>query len=225
MTVNTFFDKVYCLNLDRRNDRWQNSQELFAKHNLQVEGFPATDWQDIFSGTAYEQRYRTNVAHLTGFVRFFKKVIAEGTGNVLLLEDDIEVPENFTELFNEYIEQVPGDWGMLYLGGNHSEGIVVATEGANVFRCHNTLATHAIGYRKEAFEYILYNLEYHLTRIMEMQPPQMYTRVVGSDVWLALLQQAVPTYTFNPALVWQRADYSDIEMTFTDSRHLLQYKL
>lgn len=222
MTPNQFFDKTYCLNLDRRTDRWETSQEVFKKHNLVVERYSATDWKDIFIDTEYEQRYRANVAHLDSFVGFFNKLIVEDAGNVLLLEDDVEFPEDFNQRFAEYIEQVPGDWGMLYFGGNHSNG-VYTTEQPNILRCKSSLSTHAIGYRKEAFEYIHYNLEYHLLRILEMTPPATYTNVVSADVWLALLHSVIPTYSFYPALAWQKADYSDIEMKVTDSRHLLKY--
>ena len=34
--INDYFDRVVCINLDRRTDRWAECVELFAKHDLRV---------------------------------------------------------------------------------------------------------------------------------------------------------------------------------------------
>ena len=33
---NSFFDKIYCINLDRRTDRWEICEKLFTDRNLEV---------------------------------------------------------------------------------------------------------------------------------------------------------------------------------------------
>lgn len=221
--VNRYLDKIYCLNLNKRTDRWDDSVLEFKKHNLDVERFEATSWEDVFPGTAHIPRYRANIAHLHSFVRFFHEVIEKDLSTVLLLEDDVCFAEDLNSQFEELIKVLPEDWGMLYLGGNHNGGFYF-TEDPRVIKCVNTLSTHAIVFKKPFFQTILYNLQHHLTSILDIPPPTQYTPYVGSDVWLGILQQVIPTYSFNPPLAWQKADYSDIEMKQTDSSHLLKYK-
>ena len=43
MTINDYFQKAVCINLDRRPDRLQESQQQWDKHNLKVERVSATD--------------------------------------------------------------------------------------------------------------------------------------------------------------------------------------
>ena len=39
--MNEYFDKAYCINLDKRVDRWILTKEQFNKHNIIVERFSA----------------------------------------------------------------------------------------------------------------------------------------------------------------------------------------
>ena len=34
--LNSFFDRIYCINLDHRTDRWEICEKLFKKFNLEV---------------------------------------------------------------------------------------------------------------------------------------------------------------------------------------------
>ena len=48
-TLNLYFDKIYCINLDRRDDRWEECIVEFNKHNLIVERYKAFDGKDLKS--------------------------------------------------------------------------------------------------------------------------------------------------------------------------------
>ena len=41
--INKYFDHIYCLNLDRRIDRWKAMSKRFKKHGIQASRFPAID--------------------------------------------------------------------------------------------------------------------------------------------------------------------------------------
>ena len=47
MTLNQYFDKIYCVNLDRRPDKWAEAVEEFKKNNMEVERFAAIDGQTL----------------------------------------------------------------------------------------------------------------------------------------------------------------------------------
>ena len=116
--INTFFDKIYCLNLDRRQDRWAESEIEFKKHGLQVERFAAIDGNDITlpSGSLIKTG---DMGCLLSHIAIFKLMVEKGMQKILILEDDVEFAENFNELFNSLISQVPEFWDMIYFGGNH----------------------------------------------------------------------------------------------------------
>ena len=45
MRLDKYFDKIYCINLDRRKDRWEETENELSKWGLldQVERYPAVD--------------------------------------------------------------------------------------------------------------------------------------------------------------------------------------
>ena len=45
--INDYFDRVVCINLDRRTDRWAECVELVAKHDLRVERVSAVDGRTL----------------------------------------------------------------------------------------------------------------------------------------------------------------------------------
>ena len=46
-------DKTYCINLDRRPDRWEKMKTQFIDHNIQVERFSAIDGRLLTNDTSY----------------------------------------------------------------------------------------------------------------------------------------------------------------------------
>ena len=103
-----FFDKIFCINLDSRPDRWEEAQKEFEKACIQdrVERFPGI----VVPGNPDKG------AHLShaGCIRLAKE---QGCRNVLILEDDIEWLANPLEL-KRVVPEVPENWDMLYLGVN-----------------------------------------------------------------------------------------------------------
>ena len=43
MKINDFVDKIYCINLDKRKDRWDRCQVIFKENDIDVERFSAID--------------------------------------------------------------------------------------------------------------------------------------------------------------------------------------
>ena len=41
--INNYFNKIYCVNLDRRQERWKEASDEFKKFSLDVERFSAVD--------------------------------------------------------------------------------------------------------------------------------------------------------------------------------------
>ena len=94
-----YFDKIFCINLDHRTDRWAEFEEL----QLPAERHPATYLQDRF--LAFNTSQKTCLEKCKGFERS------------LILEDDVLFVEDCSHL-EQALKDLPDGWECLYLGGN-----------------------------------------------------------------------------------------------------------
>jgi GR25 family glycosyltransferase involved in LPS biosynthesis len=113
----SYWDKVFCINLDRRTDRWEHAQKQMELYNIQAERFSGYD-------NVIVEGLRNGNAGCTASHRGVLEIIAHNKWDkVLILEDDFECnhsPSEFLELWNQMINEVPKDWDFLYLGGHYA---------------------------------------------------------------------------------------------------------
>jgi len=201
-TLNNFFSKIYCINLDKRTDRWEQCMEMFSKYNLQVERVSA---------------FEPNVSPICcisnekfSLIRTHREIIKiakeEQLENILIFEDDVEFCDflpnytklSFEERFNKSISFLPQSWDVLYLGcGNYTNNRTPI--GEELYKIGYGLTTHAIAINKRFYDTILHYLE---SPIQEL------------DVIYCELLHKHNCYSFYPNLVSQRPSYSDIENKF-----------
>jgi glycosyl transferase family 25 len=188
------FDKIFCINLDRRPDRWENVQKEFEKIGVEnYERFSAIDGNDIkFNNHLLTGELGCLLSHL----EITKKARELGLKNYLVIEDDIEFIRGFNKLFDSFYSQVPQDWNMIYLGGNTVvDRPLKITD--NVYKIHNTYTTHAIVVKDTMYDVIIETL------------PKMKKQV---DVYYADFQKSFNCYcSMNPKLIWQVDGKSDIQ--------------
>lgn len=192
--LNSLFDKIYCINLDRRLDRWSQSEEQFKKLGIEVERFSAIEPS---SGNTYINKGELGV--LQSNLELIKKAKEQKCNNILIFEDDVEFSPNFQSLFNSFYSQIPSNWDMIYFGGNHVHGFIPTS--ANVVRMLGSYAIHSIVIRNTLFEKIIEIL------------PESKKQV---DVYYAELHRTHHAYCFMPHLTWQRPNYSDIAQANVD---------
>lgn len=191
MKLNDYFDKIYCINLDRRTDRWEKCKAEFDKFGIEVERFSALDGNTL---TYNNQRLKSGeVGLIRSNLELIKKAKENKYKNILIFEDDVEFTNNFNEKFEKYIKQVPEDWSFLYLGGNHVGGTVPINR--NLHRVIHSYTTHAFAINAKIYDVIIDVLQ------KETEPV---------DVTYALLQKNNPSYVFRPHLAWQAEGFSDI---------------
>jgi hypothetical protein len=192
MKLNDFVDKIYCINLDKRTDRWEKCESIFKHNNIKVDRFSAID------GSKMEYENKKLLPGEIGVIRSNLEIVKiakkNNYKNVLIFEDDVELCENFNIKFNEYIGQIPNDWSFIYLGGNHVGGYNHVTD--NVAKTNYSFAIHAIIINQNVYDQIL--------QILPEEKEQV-------DVTYAKLQKIFPSYVFRPHLAWQRKDFSDIQ--------------
>lgn len=189
VTLNNYFDKIYCLNLDEATDRWGNCLEQFCQYDLIVERFSA-----IKPETGNNHLLRGELGVTRSFNNMIKVAKEEKLNNILVFEDDFVLIDNFDVMFDFMIKQVPDNWDFLYFGGNHVSGYTHITK--NVAKMNYTYCTHAIGIKDTMFDLILKTLS---------------KEKKVSDEYFAEMMKNCNAYTFRPTIVSQRDGFSYIQ--------------
>jgi hypothetical protein len=120
---------------------------------------------------------------------------------ILILEDDVEFAPEFNNKFNEWIKNVPEDWDMLYLGGNHNWIEDIPQVAPHVIRITNTYATQAFALKDTIYDEIYNSIMSHTEEC---------------DILLANVQKKCSAYCFVPNLAYQKAGYSDVLDKYRD---------
>lgn len=191
--LNSYFHKIYCINLDRRFDRWQHCLREFSLHDLTVERVPAVDGAQLTSAKIKPAELGCVLSHRS----VLQRIVDNKIPTALILEDDVQFDTHINDKFAASISQVPL-WEVLYLGGNH----VKPPKKVNTFFSKNvrTFTTSSYAVTLESAKKLLSLIN-------------SYTQI---DVVYAKAQPAMKSYSFTPPLAWQVPGFSDIQGDHTD---------
>lgn len=200
-SLNMYFNGSLYINLDARTDRKALAEAEFHRAGLEVQRVSAIRGNPGYQTRILDGHVGCVLSHAK-CVQIAKDSNWEG---VLIFEDDVELRQGFPWLFTEYLSQVPPDWDMIYLGGNHwgcdlsmKDNPPLVKVSANVARTTHTLTTHAYIMRKTMYDRTL----------------EFFTGMSDEvDVMYVKLQSEFNVYAFRPSLAWQREDISDINNT------------
>ena len=136
-------DKIYVISLKRRQHRLTHffntiPSNIFDPKKIHI--FDAVDgskeklpewWTSGCGGT-----YGCYSSHK----KIWQETIDKNYKNIVIFEDDAIFCENFTQLFFNFIANIPDDWDQAYIGGQHLEPTTRINEfvvlGANINRTH-----------------------------------------------------------------------------------------
>lgn len=212
--LNEYFDKIYCINLDRRPDRWNECCSIFEKMNLDVERFSACDGQLIDTG--YGKVYNGELGGTIAHTRLIKKIKDEGFEKVLILEDDVEFCETFEEDFKISMQEVPNDWDLLFLGGNHTGGYDKVSQ--RIGRVYRTYALQSYAVNKRSVDVLYENMIRFIGHTLACGV--QLTPSVAADFYMAKLQPSLNSYSVFPNLTWQRESFSDLQQNIMNYEFL-----
>lgn len=208
INLNDYFDKIFCINLDSRKDRWETVQHQFDLHTLSIERIPAINGCDLgldFPPEIKEGAVGCSLSHL--FVMKYAKHL--NLNNFLLIEDDIIFDDNLNDNFSKIVNQIPQDWDMLYLGGQHFHGMNLKQVNENIFKCEYTLSTHSVAFNNRVYDRFINSL-------VNITKP--------CDVHYAQSHADLNAYVIIPHLTWQSQSYSDVENAYVDYTFLKNHR-
>jgi GR25 family glycosyltransferase involved in LPS biosynthesis len=211
MNLNYFFDKIYCINLDKRIDRWQDITKQFEFnwineytripgiegniYNLKSDKYPhpMRGFNGVSGGT---------MAHLNVYLQAY----GDKCKCFLVIEDDCVFHNNLQNLWTKCMEQLPVDWDLLYLGGmfEPSKGSLhqVTTD---LLKGSGIMSTHCYAVRDTI-----------LLRLISTFLKDYPYLTDSADGFLCQIQKECNTYAFYPPLAWQKAGFSDIQNEYRD---------
>lgn len=209
--LNNFFDKIYCINLDSRPDRWEECEKMFSHYNLEVERVSA-----IIPETTIDGLMKTEYSLILTNIEILKKSKENGYNRILIFEDDIEfcdyIPnysgESFEDRFNKSIQFLPNDWTLFYLGSGIDTGEKSLVDG-ELYTIRFAHTTHSVAINSNFYDVCIERLE------NTIQPLDI------SYVWI--MKEIGNVYSFYPNLTSQRASHSDIQNRYVDYGHLRNY--
>jgi GR25 family glycosyltransferase involved in LPS biosynthesis len=192
MKVNEYFDKVVVINLDRRTDRMEQVDAQLKELGIEYERFSAVD--AVAEGIDPIQACRQS--HI--------QVLEQSEGLTLILEDDALFMENFQERFDNFIELLPQDWDIFYLGA-----VLLNSQHCNqmMVRAMDTSSLHAYCINPKFKDKAL---------------AQARTYPEHIDVAYRLIHRQCKAYAAKHALVKQYPSYSDLMLKDVD--YLSWYK-
>jgi GR25 family glycosyltransferase involved in LPS biosynthesis len=201
--VDDVFPHQVCINLDRRPERWEESQHEFARHQMKlVRRFPALDGKELSapSDWAYTTgAYGCLISHMAAVRDAQERKLP----NLLIFEDDVALAPDFQEKFGCYIAQLPTDWDMLYFGALHDALPIPVSK--HVHRISRADSTFAYALNHTIFDRFI------ATNSAARLPVDRNNR---------LLQKEFNCYCFVPHLAWVRPVYSDAQERFSNHWYL-----
>lgn len=205
-----YFDKTYCVNLDRRKERWEECLNEFSKWDIkEVKRISAVDGNNL-DITQYNTKLNPGELGLVlTNIEIIKEAKKQNLSSILIMEDDVVFTDDIKNI-SEYFDLLPNDWDMLYFGGNHNTHMGVKPPqiiNDKVSKLHNTYTTHCIGIKSNMFDILL-------SILPKLNGPL--------DVEYAKLQKIFKIYSFYPAIAKQRVGFSDIQNKLQDYNWLIK---
>tara|TARA_Y100000593_G_C4257722_1_gene310528 strand:- start:146 stop:817 length:672 start_codon:yes stop_codon:yes gene_type:complete len=196
-----YFDHIFCINLDERKDRWEDSLKEFDKVGIKdrVERFSAIKDKSGRNGCG--------MSHIE-VIKLCKK---NNYKRPLILEDDVMFLDNPMDNLKKSLDEFKQyeNWSMFYLGG---------TLGHKVWeKLDNLIVTDFIA---TTSSYMLNPTMYDF--IIEDASKYYYDNWVTADKWAVddyyvckiqrdyAKENDVYTFATNPLIALQRGGYSDI---------------
>ena len=188
-----FFDRIYCINLDSRKDRWEQARQEFSSIGI-------LDSVKRFSGITYNEMKDPYWNKCIGCHLSHLELIATAKqlelSNILIFEDDVEFINNTLDTLSLAIDQIPLNWNMFYLGGNICNRITIINR--NIGKLSHAQSTHAYAINSNFYDIILNKGDQFWNRHMD---------VVYSDDLIPYNK----CYITIPMIAVQRDTFSDIE--------------
>lgn len=188
MILGNYFDKIYCINLDERTDRWEEVQKEFDKLGIR---------NNVVRVSAIKNE-NPRIGCRDTHLKIIKEAKENNYNSILIFEDDVLILDESILYLEESLNQLSYfNWSLFYLGATVDPSVGNLMElNKHILKTNFAYTTHAYAVNKNCYDLILNNAtNYGIIDVF-------YCHVVIQKL-LGLV--------INPMLAIQRSSYSDIE--------------
>ncbi len=214
-----FFDKIYCINLAERSDRWNECLKNFEKY--EINNYERIDAVKIDANIPSKRKGQIGCA--LSFIKCFEKIKNKNLKNVLILEDDFEFQIEKEILFqklNNSLKELPEDWDSIFLGGtivDHYGLFPIQKYSNSLFKLNSSHCTHAVAFSQSGVDKIInfFNPEKNWKN-------ELINNFEAIDVFFAKeYQHNTNSFFTSEILCYQRNGISNIENVTYDYSELM----
>jgi GR25 family glycosyltransferase involved in LPS biosynthesis len=198
--VLNFFREIYVVNLPERKNRRLAMEKELSKFEI--------EYYNFFNA---ERGKNGLTSHNNGTLgraiteyKILKKCIENNVETVLILEDDIEILDNFYEVLFPAIQEIPNDWALFYLGITPGNLNSIKKYSENLSSVNQAWGCFAICYSRVAMQYIIDYFDYQDIFNAKTLPLSI-DGVCGTKI-----QKDFPCFCTNPPIVCVKNMKSDI---------------
>lgn len=144
MNILKHFDRVYCINMDKRPDRWKQAQVEFKKIGIESDVIRWSGIENDDGNLGCTLSHKTLIEHCK----------SEGYSKVLIFEDDVLFVETDTSKLEEAFDELDmiGNWDLFYIGVTMApqlSSFIRVTK--NILNTRFAYTTHAYAVNSQAF--------------------------------------------------------------------------
>ena len=157
----SYFDKIYCINLKSRPDRWENCQKQFSHFGLSnIQRFEAIKCNHPKLSKKANAQIGCTLSHYY----ILKEAQAKNYSRILVLEDDflfIKSSDHIKDKLNKSISELPDFWDIFYFGAFFVKGYdyePIENYSSNLIKINTGFCTHSICYSASGIRKLLKNL-------------------------------------------------------------------
>jgi hypothetical protein len=198
-----FWDAVYVINLDFRQDRWEEINKMAHAAGLGIQRWNATKSSEIDIDKhrkGVRVKKTSCIACWSSHVRIYRDALEKGHRRILVLEDDALIPADLYEQLDEWFNKTKiTEFDLLYLGS--ADKYPSAPLGDGVALSQYTLLTHAMLFDRSGIEKVV--------EIVDTQDGGKCSMSI--DVFLAeYIQPRNMTFQAEPSIIKTISSFSDI---------------
>jgi GR25 family glycosyltransferase involved in LPS biosynthesis len=203
--LHTYVDKVYLINRDERTDRLVKATLQLKRANTEFERFPAVDGNLLEEPERYKYLdpkfwNRGALGLVCSTIGIIKDAKEKKYKSILIFEDDIELSSTACSTVENYINTIPDDWDMIFLGCIHRKKPEIILP--RIARVTDSIYCHAYLINERIYDIYLESLE------RKNKPIDLVTT---EDI-----QIRKKSYCIIPNIAFQSKSYSDISNRVTE---------
>ena len=168
--MNTYFDKIYIITIEKDRKRWQEiyhnmrkfgiyNYEKMIGENINPMSIPKNEYNNL-----REKHMSDNMNYIKTFFsckrahwKIIEKAYKNDMNSVLILEDDVVFSDDMEDIFNKAINQLEGnEWDMLYFGARHEKPTILIQD--NIMRITGSLGAFAYALNKTLIGVLYHSL-------------------------------------------------------------------